>query len=166
MPIMMSSSRFPVKSVADEMALSERPGEFDPDWSKIRRGWYLGSQQFGQQLLDKLEGVRAVVKRGSLGGEEIHLHNEHRAKELKQLGLAALKLHDANLMDMAKGAVDKKLLAWFIKSRTTVSNVWVSDQLYCGHPSNIPGYVRWVRETKDRKILKWCKKLLELEWDT
>jgi len=85
---------------------------------------------------------------------------------LKQLGLAALNLHDANLMDMAKGAVEKKLLAWFIKCRTTVSNAWISDQLYCGHPSNIPGYVKWVRETKDGKILIWCKRLLKVELDT
>ena len=120
----------------------------------------------GQTCTGHGEGVRAAVKPGSLGGEEIHLHNEHRARQLKQLGLATLNLHDANLMDMAKGAVEKKLLAWFIKCRTTVSNAWISDQLYCGHPSNIPGYVKWVRETKDGKILKWCKRLLKVELDT
>jgi len=31
---------------------------------------------------------------------------------------------------------------------------------------DIPGYVKWVRETKDRKIRKWCKRLLKVELDT
>lgn len=148
-----------IQAYADEMAGFKKPGEFDPDWSRIRRGWFWGSKQFGQTLLDRLEGVRSATKPGSLGGQEIRLYNERQAKLLKNQGLKALSLEEGDLVHMAKGAVEKKVLAWFIKCHTTVSNAWVSEQLYCGHPANVSGYVKAVRETKDRKIRKWVKAL-------
>ena len=122
----------------DGMAVSKQPGEYDPAWSKIRRGWFWGSQAFGQQLLDKLEVIRAATQPGSLGGQEIRLHNERQAEQLKQQGLSALNLSEDDLVCMAKGAVEKKVLVWFIKHQTTVSNAWLSKQVHCGHPLFAP----------------------------
>ena len=84
-----------------------------------------------------------------------------QAKLLKTQGLKALNLEEGHLAHMAKGAVEKKVLAWFIKCHTTVSNAWVSEQLYCGHPANVSGYVKAVRGTKDRKIQKLAKALIK-----
>ena len=63
------SYRRMLQSYVDEMVACRDPGEFDPDWSKIRRSWFWGSDEFGRALLDKLEGVRSKTKPDSLGGQ-------------------------------------------------------------------------------------------------
>ena len=62
---------------------------------------------------------------------------------------------------MAKGAAEKKVLAWFIKSQTVVSNEWLSAQLLCGHPANVPGYVKAVRARKDKQLRRFAKILMK-----
>jgi hypothetical protein len=150
-----------LQSDVDEMANRKDPGEFDPDWSKIRRGWFWGSDEFGRTLLDKLDGIRSKTKPDSLGGQAIRFHNEHQAEQLKAQGLAVLDLDESDLASMTKGSAEKRVLVWFIKSHTTVSNTWLSDHLYCGHPSNVAKYVQSIRKSKDRKIAKQCKRLLK-----
>jgi len=135
-----------------ELAGYKKPREFDPDWSKIRRGWFLGSKQFGETLLDKLEGIRFSTKQASLGGEEVRRHDERRAAQLKIQGLEALGLSEADLEGLPKGADEKKVLAWYIKNQTVVSNAWLSEELLCGHPGNVSGYVKVVRESRDKQI--------------
>lgn len=147
-----SQYRRKMQAYAAEVAGYKKPREFDPDWSKIRRGWFLGSKQFGETLLDKLEGVRSSTKKASLSGPEIRRHDERRAAQMKVQGLKALGLSETDLAALPKGATEKKVLAWFIKRQTVVSNAWLSEQLLCGHPANVPGYVKAVREKRDKQI--------------
>ena len=88
-------------------------------------------------------------------------HNEHQAEQLKAQGLAFFKLTESDLVSMPKGSLEKRVLVWFIKSHTTVSNAWVSEHLHCGHPSNVAKYGQSIRESKDRKVSKQCKILLK-----
>ena len=136
-----------LQSYVDDMVDCRDPGKFDPDWSKIRRGWFWGSAEFGRALLDKLEGVRSKAKPDSLGGEAIRLHNERQADHLKARGLAVLKLDASDLASLPKGSHEKRLLVWFIKSHTTVSNAWLSEHFHCGHASNVAKYVQSIRGT-------------------
>ena len=71
---------------------------------------------------------------------------------MKAQGLKALGMNEADLADLPKGANEKKVLAWLIKRQTIVSNAWLSEQLLCGHPANVPGFVRAVREKRDKQI--------------
>ena len=48
---------------------------------------------------------------------------------MKVQGLKVLGLNEAALEDLPKGVNEKKVLAWFIKHQTTVSNAWLSKQL-------------------------------------
>jgi len=150
-----------LQSYVDDMIVCREPGKFDPDWSKIRRGWFWGSDEFGRALLDKLEGLRSKTKPDSLGGQAIRLHNEHQAEQLKAQGLTALKLDESDLASMAKGSCEKRVLVWYVKSHTTVNNAWVSEHLHYGHPSNVAKYVQSIRATKDRKIVQQCKILVK-----
>ena len=95
-----------------------------------------------------------------MGGQAIRLHNEHQANQLKVQGLATLNLSESDLVSMAKGSLEKRVLVWFVKSHTTVRNAWISAELHCGHPSNIGMYVKSIRESKDRKVKKLCRALL------
>ena len=70
---------------------------------------------------------------------------------MKARGLKALGLNKADLAYLPKGATEKKVLAWFIERQTVVSNAWLSGQLLGGHPANVPGYVKAVREKRDKQ---------------
>jgi putative transposase len=113
----------------DELSISKTPGEYDPDWSMIRRGWCLGSRTFRERLLDKLDTIRSATQPASLHGDEIRLHDERQATKLKEQGLKILGLTKKGLACLTKGANEKKALAWFIKSQTVVTNAWLAKQL-------------------------------------
>ena len=85
----------------------------------------------------------------------VHLHNEKQAELLKNQGLLKLGITDSDLQVQRKGSPEKKVLVWFIHSRTTVRNQWLSDHLYCGHSSNIASFANEVNIKRLKKeILK------------
>ncbi len=43
-----------------------------------------------------------------------------------------------NLSVIAQGISRKKVLLWYVRSKTTVSNAWLSEHWQCEHPVNIP----------------------------
>ena len=66
--------------------------------------------------------------------------------------MARLALSWEALKSLGKGAPEKRVLAWYVRRRTTVSNGWLSAHLDCGHPANIPGYIRSVEAGTNRQI--------------
>ena len=105
----------------------------------------------------------ALTKPSSLSGQEIQEHNEHQAKRLKARALKALDLTEENLASLPKGAAEKQVLVWYIRSQTTVSNAWLSEHLKCGHPANISGYIKTVGENRSKDMRRLIKALLKSE---
>lgn len=137
--------------------------ETDQDWSRIRRGWCLGSESFADSLLDRLEGIRSAQSPGSLSGSAIEEHDERQAQRLWEAGMARLGLSPERLRALAKGAPEKRVLAWYIRSRTTVSNAWLAEYLNCGHPANISGYIRSVEDGRNPRLKELKALLLKSE---
>ena len=158
----LAYQRYMQSCVAD-IACSDEPHNLDPDWTKVRRGWCLGTESFRESLLMRLDDVRASVKKTSHAGDEIREHNERQGKQMLIRGLQSLGLSVSDLKDLPKGAIEKQILAWYIRSHTTVSNTWLSKALQCGHPSNIPGYIRRISSTQDRTIKRLVKRILKSE---
>ncbi|MEI6891515.1 MAG: transposase, partial [Pontiella sp.] len=52
-----------------EVAESDNPMEFDSHWAGIRRGWYLGTDQFKVEMLQRMDELSG--KRESFSGAEI-----------------------------------------------------------------------------------------------
>lgn len=152
-----------MQSCVGDIARSDQPHLTDPDWSKIRRGWCLGSESFRESLLMRLDKVRAGAKRTSHAGDEVREHNELQGKYLLSRSLKILDLRESDLWELPKGAIEKQILAWYIRRQTTVSNAWLSDALQCGHPSNIPGYIRRITTTRDKTTKRLVKKILKSE---
>jgi len=98
-----------------------------------------------------LDEVRENTQSQSLSGPEIKEHNEHRALRILTQGLKVLGLREEDLPHLAKGALEKQLLAWHIRNNTTVSNQWLSEHLHSGHPGNLARYLRYVAEATDKK---------------
>lgn len=146
-----------------EIVRSKDPHQLDPDWSQIRQGWYLGGDAFRDNLLDKLDAIRSERKRSSFSGPEIRTHNEREAQRLLSAGLKKLSLTNRSLESLAKGAPEKKVLVWYIRSKTTVTNDWLSEHVHCGHPANVPRCMNAVKEKKDKAIQRLVRKLLKCE---
>ena len=143
-----------------EIAGSPKPHDLDPDWPKIRRGWCLGEPSFREKLLEHLDRIRLGKKAASLSGPEIHCHNERQAEQLKTKALRALDLTDSSLETLPKGCPEKQVLVWFIRTRTSVPNDWLCQQLNCGHPGNISKYVKAVSLAKDKQIVTLKRRIL------
>lgn len=65
-----------------EVASSKNPFEANEEWKEIRRGWYLGEQDFKVEVLDRMGSVVEGKRRDSFSGEGIRMHDEHEAEAI------------------------------------------------------------------------------------
>lgn len=137
-----------------EIASTADRQDADEDWSKIRRGWYLGSDHFRDELIDRLDEVVKGCKRSSLHGREITLHDEAEAERLLLRGLEKLGLALDDLEALPKGLSEKGVLAWLLRKNTTVSRAWISGKLHMGDESRITKLVADVEKSSRYDDLK------------
>ncbi len=152
-----------IQQSVDEIAGSKDPYRLDPNWSKIRHGWYFGCDAFRDNLLDRLDVLRTKRKRSSFSGPEIRMHNERGSLRLLSTGLKQLGITSKSLESLPKGAPEKKALVWYVRSKTTVSNDWLSEHIFCGHPSNITRCINAVKDKKNKILNRLVKNLLKCE---
>jgi len=132
-----------------EILHSSDPNEADEQWSKIRRGWAFGSDEFRiriQKTLDKTVGGK---RRDSFMGEEIRAHDETEAERLFQEGLKCCGLTEADLPGLRKGDDRKKVIAWHIRKKTSVRTGWITTRLKMGVTSNFSCYVLAVNQSTE-----------------
>lgn len=144
-----------------EIACSNKPHEADEQWANIRRGWCFGDEAFRGELLEKLDGViKGGGKRESFSGESAKLHDEAEALRLLSAGLRLLKIKAEALEGMRKNAPEKQALAWYLRSRTIVSNQWLTEHLHCGHACNVSAFVGNVKRTTGGHLAELRKTLI------
>jgi hypothetical protein len=131
-----------------EVAQSDHPRDVDEKWEGIRRGWCFGTDEFREELMPYIKNTVKGVRKDSLEGDALRGHDEQSAEVLLGKMLKVLRLSDADLQAMPKGAHEKKLLAWGCRTYTTVSREWVAKRLNMGHVSRVTQSVNDVK-TKD-----------------
>ena len=144
--------------VAEELGLS--PKELARQWGKIRRGWYLGGEEFKERLLGRVAAVTAGKKRESYAGEAVRAHDERMAEQLLQGGLAALGLTLSEARTLRHNDRRKQGVAWLLRSSTVVSADWVIGRLRLGHRSNVSRAMRVFQEGQGNATAKIRRKLL------
>jgi putative transposase len=142
-----------------EMALADEPWRLDEQWSKIRRGWYLGDADFRVGLVERLDGVMEDKRRDSFSGSDVRLHDERAAELIVQSALEVLCVAECDLNSMRKGAVEKQVIGWLVRNQTSVKNEWIALRLHMGNASNLSRYIRNVREATDGELLRLKSKL-------
>ena len=103
--------------------------------SELRRGWFFGSQEFREKLLQLGSGKlkqRAACKADGYHGADLRDHGENQAHRLIQAGLQHFQITLADLQDCPKNDPRKALLAEIIQSETTIRLDWISSQLRMG----------------------------------
>ena len=83
-------------------------------------------------MIEKVSGVLAKGKRESYAGKAVKKHNEEAAEKLLKEKLRKLKLNVNDLENLRKGAAEKKILAWWVKKYTHVTNRWIAEHLKMG----------------------------------
>ena len=124
-------------------------GGIDKEMLKaLRRGWYFGSEDFRADLLDRLAGGNAKAVGMA------RMHDEREAERLVKEGLAILDLSEIDLSKTPKGSAAKIALARFIRSRTMISNSWLSLNLHMGDPSRVCRYCSASRPDVEKLVVK------------
>ena len=132
---------------------------FDEEWKTIRRGWYLGGERFRDRLLKMLDEVMEGKQRETYYGDEVEAHDEVQAERLLKAGLDLLRLNRDDLKEMAKGAIEKKVLAWWLRKKTVVSCKWISERLGMGDVSRVTQAVGTINETDAFPVMRLRKRL-------
>jgi len=75
-------------------------------------------------------------------GDELRDHDEAQALKILKRGLGVLGMKESDLEGKAKGALEKQVLAWWLRKKTVVSRKWVSEKLGMGDLSRVTSAVR------------------------
>jgi putative transposase len=152
-----------VEEEAEKCGLIALPEEMDARCSHLRRGWYWGSQAFGEKML-KFAGAalrrdRNRIYRGSL---ERRAHEALRAEQLLREGLRAAGLDWRELLRLSGADPRKVAIARAIWEQTVVSQRWLAERLGMRSAANVSQQLRRHRASGMRSNLspslrKWLQ---------
>jgi REP element-mobilizing transposase RayT len=130
------------------VSYSNNPSEFDDAWSRIRRGWAFGDDDFKNALQERIGERLTGHHRSSYSGVAIQTHDIHKAERLLEGSLAQLNLSRSSLPNLKKSDPAKKVIAWYIRTQVSIRNQWISEQLHMGNPSNLSRFYKEVAEAE------------------
>ena len=135
--------------------------ELEEKWKSLRRGWYIGDEAYRSRLLELMGKNLEGRARESYLGHELRDHDEGQALRMLKRGLGVLGIRESDLEAKAKGAVEKQVLAWWLRKKTVVSRRWISENLGMGDLSRVTNAVRKVDSGKESEIRRWKMQLEE-----
>ena len=127
----------------DRSGLVPLPAEVDARMSHLRRGWYWGRQEFGQQML-KLAGNLAGEKRSRSYQRSAQslAHGVQQAEQWIGEGLKIAEVDDRQLAALVGSDARKVALAKLAWEKTTVSQGWIAGRLAMGSAANVSQVLR------------------------
>ena len=151
-----------IESRVLELGMEAGRKELAGQWRALRRGWYVGGEEFGDQLREQMVGLMAGRHRESHSGEHKREHDERAAEAWWRAGMTRLGVTEGSVTQGRKVTPEKAALACWLRERTTVSLRWVSERLAMGHNSNAgrgPRKLKAVEEQKRRRALGKLKRI-------
>jgi len=137
----------------------------DEAMRELRKGWYLESDGFRDQLVNQINVVAGkMIKKGSVSGPVVKAHKEADAEHVIQLLGAEIEydVDRESLVLQRKGIWQKALLAAMVKKHCAVSNEWIAKRLEMGHPAGMSKVTKFYQESKKGiKHMKKNKKILK-----
>jgi putative transposase len=150
--------RYMQKRVA-EIAGMDTPWEADESWSKIRRGWCFGGEDFRDAMVATLDGVMTGKRRDSFAGSESRGHDMLEAQRLLEEGLKRVGVGIDELGSLKKSDPRKMVIAWLIRRNTVVRNEWISVQLHMGRVSKLSYFIKTVEDAEEGELFKLKEKV-------
>ncbi len=139
--------------------------ELDARASHLRRGWYWGTQAFGEamrKLGQKLMKKAVPVSRAYQKNALVREHGERQALEWLVKGLKAGGLKPCDLARVKGSDPRKVLLADVLWRRTVVSQEWLAEKLEMKSAANVSQQLRRLDvKTAVKKVPDEMKHILE-----
>ena len=136
------------RAVSEEIkncGVPPQAAEVDARSSHLRRGWYWGTQAFGEAMR-KLAGAvvrkRAPKSRSYRGNPHVAGHGENQAEAWLKQGLKAAGLKTTELRTLKGSDPGKLLLADLLWRRTAVSQEWLAEKLAMKSAANVSQQLR------------------------
>jgi putative transposase len=130
-------------------------GEFD---KQIKRGWYIGSEEFRERLDGLLLGR---ARNDNHRGSQRQQHGPAEAERLIQKALEVLEWDEEGLLEAQSVQPEKQAVAWLVKTQTAVSGAWIAERLQMGHRTNCSRAISQFRHEKETNIKKLKKAMLK-----
>jgi len=132
-----------VEEEADKCGLVPLPQAMDARCSHLRRGWYWGSQAFGEKMLKLVSAtLRRNVNRNYRSSLERKAHDRSRAEQLLQGGLRAAGLKAQDVHRLQGSDWRKVAIAHAISQQTLVPQKWLAERLAMKTPANVSQQLR------------------------
>jgi len=160
--------RLDKRAVGEEIkscGVPSQPEEVDARASHLRRGWYWGTQAFGEamrKLGQKLLKKAAPVSRAYQKHVLVREHGERQAQAWLARGLRAGGLKQGGLAHVVGSDARKVLLADLLWRRTVVSQEWLAEKLAMSSAANVSQQLRRLdRKEAMKKVPVALKEFLE-----
>ena len=116
----------------------------DGRMSHLRRGWYWGSQAFGEKLVALVSRAAKTKSKSQhyRNTLEQRAHGEKMAEEIVRAGLSAVGLEKADLERLPGSDARKAGIAHAVWEQTTVSMVWIAERLRMRSAANVSQILR------------------------
>lgn len=114
------------------------PAEADARMSHLRRGWYWGTQQFGDKMLKLAKAVLPGREARAWRSSAVRrAHDEAQAQAWLKEGIAAAGLSMEEFKKLKGTDARKAALAELLWQRTTMSQKWVAERLGMKSAANV-----------------------------
>jgi hypothetical protein len=85
-----------------------------------------------------------------------------RSRRIEYVG-AVFGLSETALKGLPRSAPEKRVLAWWLRRRTTVSLRWLSERLAMGHFTRVSQAISLMKRRPEHKLERLRRKLIQLE---
>jgi REP element-mobilizing transposase RayT len=140
--------------------------EVDRRGSHLRRGWYWGTQAFGERIRklgEKYLEQSLPTSRGYQDHELVREHGQRQAETWLTDGLKASGLNAEDLIHMAGSDPRKVLLADLLWRRTVVSQQWLAEKLHMKSAANVSQQLKRLdRKQALKNVSEELKTFLEI----
>ncbi len=133
----------------------------EEDWKRIRRGWFLGADGFRGRLMRIVQTGLGKGRPASYVGPAKRDHGLAEAERLLALGMKALEVTARQLADGPRKMAAKRVLAWWLRRRTTVGRRWLSERLWLGDESAVSKASRSVKIGGGVEVDRLRRRLLD-----
>jgi len=135
--------------------------------STLRRGWYWGSEEFKEALMQQLDGRKAadggLPESAPYKGEgQLGDHREREAERIFDAGVRHFGLKNsqrATFASMPRGDLRNVAIAWMLWRKTSMRQKWIADRLALRSAANVSQRVRLFDRTSEkdlgREIVAW-----------
>jgi REP element-mobilizing transposase RayT len=125
-------------------------------WQRLRRGWYLGDEDFRDRLMEQADKLLTGRQRASFSKTGMQFHDEKAAEKLLKNILVRLQITLEKVQRLRQNDPQKQAVAWCLRRKTIVDDAWICRRLEMGSRSNVSRAVMAFRSPVDsiRRRLK------------